>query len=85
MSDNFQGTYKVTAKPLGTVRSGAWYFGFDCLVCSKRFAVFDDPSNGASPTKFAGGGHFRVACPHCGSDRLYGVDAVRHFRAESPT
>jgi hypothetical protein len=78
----FQGTFKVSPKPLAQVEPGKWYFGFAYLGCEKLFAVFDDPSNGQTPLQFAGGGHFLVACPHCAADRLYLTEQVQRFRAE---
>ena len=78
---DFQDTYKVGPKPLDELLVGNWYYGFDCLVCTKRFAVFDDESAGKMPLKLGGGGgHLLVACPHCAADRLYGGDQVRHFQ-----
>jgi len=77
----FQGTYKVTAKNPSEVRAGVWYYGFDCLVCSSRFAVFDDTSSGVKQVRFEGEGVFRVACPHCSADRMYKTDQMRHFQA----
>jgi DNA-directed RNA polymerase subunit RPC12/RpoP len=76
-----QGTLKSSAKALADLVVGNWYYGFDCLVCSKRFAVFDDKNAGKTQLKFSGGGHILVACPHCSSDRLYGADQVRNFEA----
>jgi hypothetical protein len=78
----FQGTYKVSPKPLAEVEIGKWYFGFTCLNCKKMFAVFDDSSAGQMPISFEGGGHFRVACPHCQADRLYEAEQVERFQAE---
>ena len=78
---DFQGTHQVDAKALDEVVVGNWYYGFDCLVCTKRFAVFGDKSGGKAPLRFSGGGgHALVACPHCSADRLYGAEQVRHFR-----
>jgi len=77
----FQGTYKVTAKNPAEVKPGDWYYGFDCLVCGRRFAVFDDTTSATKPVTFAGGGVFRVACPHCSADRMYQTDQVQHFQA----
>ncbi len=76
----FQGTYKVTAKKLSDIKSGDWYYGFDCLVCGERFAVFDDTSQGTKVVQMMGDGVFRVACPYCQSDRLYKTDQVKNFR-----
>jgi hypothetical protein len=50
----FQGTYKVRPKPLEEVKVGNWYCGFSCLACTKRFAVFDDPSSGATRVPIGG-------------------------------
>ena len=75
----FQGTYEVTAKSLASVVAGQWYYGLDCLVCDKRFAIFDDRSGGKTRVFFGGDRHIRVSCPHCSADRLYGTDQVKHF------
>jgi len=77
----FQGTYKVTPKPKNEVKPGQWYYGFDCLECGSRFAVFDDKSKSEKPGQMVGGGHFRSVCPECGADRLYTTDQVVHFQA----
>jgi hypothetical protein len=74
-------TYKVAAKPPSDVKLDDWYYGFDCLVCRHRFAVFDDKFSGKAQAWFLQGDHFRVACPHCSADRLYGTGLVRHFQA----
>ena len=74
------GTAKVTAKNIEDVQPGNWYFGFDCLECPKRFAVFDDESDGNTPVQFTGGGHILVSCPHCSADRMYSVDQVVQFQ-----
>jgi hypothetical protein len=76
-----QGTLRMSAIALAEVVVGNWYYGFDCIVCSKRFAVFDDKYAGKTQLKFCGGGHILVACPHCSSSRLYGADRVRQFEA----
>ena len=78
----FQGTYNVTPKPREQVEAGRWYYGFTCLECNQRFAVFDDDSNGKTRVRFEGDGHFLVACPHCDADRLYLTSQVEHFQAE---
>ena len=77
----FQATYHVPAKKSGDLKSGRWYFGFDCAACQARFAVFDDPGAGAKPFTSERPCVFRVACPHCGADRRYRIDQVRQFRA----
>ena len=82
MPQSSQGTFKTSPKALDEVAVGNWYYGFDCLVCSKRFAVFDDKSGGKIQMKFSGGGgHILVACPHCSAARLYGAEQVRQFEA----
>src|SRR5262249_15957488 len=73
--------YKVAAKPPSDVKLDDWYYGFDCLVCSHRFAVFDDKFSGKAQAWFLQDDHFRVACPHCSADRLNGTGLVRHFQA----
>jgi hypothetical protein len=78
----YQGTYKVTPKGLAEIVPGKWYYGFTCAACHKRFAVFDGNSSGQRPVTFTGGGHIRVACPHCLADRLYETGQVEHFQAE---
>jgi hypothetical protein len=80
-SPGFQGTLTARPKALHEVAIGNWYFGFDCLVCSKRFAVFDDESGGKIQRTFSGSGHVLVACPHCAAQRLYASDQVRQFEA----
>ncbi len=74
------GVYKVTAKKIGDIQQGAWYYGFDCLECPKRFPVFDDETSGKTPVQFTGGGHIRVSCPYCSADRMYSTDQVVHFQ-----
>ena len=75
----FQGTYRVTPKPKNEVKPGHWYYGFDCLECGERFAVFDSKGPSA-PVTFAGGGHIRTTCPHCAADRLYEPAQAVHFQ-----
>ncbi len=77
----FQASYKVTAKKPGDLKAGNWYFGFECLGCHARFAVFDDPSAGSKPFTSERPCTFRVSCPHCGADKLYRTDQVRQFRS----
>ena len=74
----FQATYKVTAR--NDVKPGAWYFGFQCSACNRRFAVWDDPSSGAKPFTSERPCVFRVSCPACGADRLYRTDHVQQIR-----
>lgn len=78
----FQATYNVTAKKPGELKAGKSYYGFDCAVCHARFAVFDDPSQGAKPFASERPCVFRVACPKCKADRLYRTDQVRQFKAD---
>ena len=59
---------------------GNWYYGFDCIECGKRFACFEDKTNGVSPSKFEGPGHLQVKCPHCNAERLYSTQQVIHFK-----
>jgi hypothetical protein len=54
-----------------------WYFGFDCLACKKRIAVFDDILAGTKPLHIAGAAAVHMSCPHCGADRLYPLPS--HF------
>jgi hypothetical protein len=75
-----QGTYKVHAKKLNEVKVGNWYYGFDCLDCSSRFAVFDDITGGSAKVNMVGEGHLCVTCPHCQSDRLYETAQVFHYQ-----
>lgn len=77
----FQGTYKVTPKSKNEVKPGNWYYGFDCLECGSRFAVFDDKSMGKKAVSMGGGGQIRSACPECGVDRLYATDQIVQFEA----
>jgi hypothetical protein len=77
----FQARYDVTAKQPGDVTPGKWYFGFECSACHKRFAVWDDPGTGTKPFTSKHPCVFRVACPHCKTDRLYRTDQVQQFRA----
>lgn len=76
----FQAKYEVTAKDPREVKSGSWYFGFDCSSCQRRFAVWDDPSAGAKPFTSKRPCVFRVACPQCKKERLYRTDQVQAFR-----
>ena len=76
----FQAKYDVTAKKPGALKSGNWYFGFNCSTCSARFAVWDDPGTGSKPFTSKRPCVFRVTCPHCGADRLYRTDQVQQFR-----
>ena len=76
----FQATYNVTAKKPGELQAGKSYYGFDCAVCHARFAVFDDPSQGAKPFTSERPCTFRVACPKCGADRRYRTDQVIGLR-----
>ena len=74
------GAFKLSAKPAAKVRSGIWYFGFDCVDCHQQFPVLDDPSAGKAKLKFAGDGRFRVKCPLCGIAGSYRPAAVKSFR-----
>ena len=75
------GRFKMSATPPARVKAGTWYFGFDCLDCSQRFAILDDPSAGRSPLRFAGNGHYKVKCPHCGAAaRSYRAEAIKTFQ-----
>jgi hypothetical protein len=74
-------TFTMSPIALDEVAIGNWYYGFDCFVCSKRFAVFDDKSGGKTRMKFSGAGHVLVACPHCTASRLYASDQVQQFEA----
>lgn len=76
----FQATYNVTAKKPGELQAGKWYFGFGCAACHARFAVFDDPSQGAKPFTSERPCVFRVSCPECKAERLYRTDQVRQFQ-----
>jgi endogenous inhibitor of DNA gyrase (YacG/DUF329 family) len=74
-----QGIYKVSAKGLGDLESGKWYFGVDCPACGKPIALFDDESCGTKPIYFAGEGDMHAACPHCGAEHLYSPNELKSF------
>ena len=74
-----QGTREATAKMSAETRSGNWYYGYDCIACDRRFAIFDDMTNGATGRKLLGEGHYSVTCPHCGANRMYSKARLVNF------
>jgi hypothetical protein len=77
-----QGTQEATAKMSAETRSGNWYYGYDCIACDRRFAIFDDMTKGATGQKLLGEGHYSVTCPHCGANRMYSKARLVNFRLE---
>jgi hypothetical protein len=72
---------RANALPLDEVRSGDWYFGFDCVICDTRFAVLEDRSAGQKRLNLGGKGHIQARCPHCSVDGLYTVDQLYQYQA----
>jgi DNA-directed RNA polymerase subunit RPC12/RpoP len=75
-----QPTRAATAKACAETKSANWYYGYDCIACDKRFAIFDDKTKGAPSRKLLGEGHLSVACPHCGGNRTYLQARLKNFR-----
>jgi hypothetical protein len=74
-------SYRASALPLDQIVVGQWYFGFDCLACDARFAVFMDETAGKRQLSFAGAGYVQALCPHCSVDGLYQASELRQFQA----
>jgi hypothetical protein len=74
-------SYRASPLPLDAIELGQWYFGFDCLACDRRFAVFEDESAGKRQLSFAGDGYVQALCPHCSVDGLYTAIELRQFQA----
>jgi len=77
-----QDTREATAKTSAETRSGNWYYGYDCIACDRRFAIFDDMTEGATGPKPPEQGHYSVTCPHCGGNRMYLKARLRSYRLE---
>jgi hypothetical protein len=75
-----QGTHEATAKTSAETKSGDWYFGYDCIACDKRFAIFNDLTKGATGGKLPSEGHYSVTCLHCGENRMYPKGRLMKFR-----
>ena len=71
------GSYEVGAIQLDKLKSGAPYYGVDCLACGKLVPLFTQPENALREEKFEGPGHLLVACPHCGASRLYAPKTLK--------
>jgi hypothetical protein len=74
-------SYRASALRLDQVVVGQWYFGFHCLACDARFAVFKDESAGKRQLSFAGDGYVQALCPYCGVDGLYQAGELRQYQA----
>ena len=74
-------SYRARPLPLAEVEPGQWYFGFDCLACDARFAVFKDETAGRRQLSFAGEGYVQALCPHCSVDGLYTARELQHYQA----
>jgi hypothetical protein len=74
-------TYRALPLPVEEVVAGAWYFGFDCLACDRRFAVLEDLSDGRRRLHFGGDGYVQALCPHCSVDGLYSANQLQQFQA----
>ncbi len=77
-----QGIREATAKTSAETKSGNWYYGYDCIACDRRFAIFDDMTKDAMEAKLPREGHYSVTCPHCGGNRMYSKARLIHFRLE---
>lgn len=73
--------YRVKPRDPASIVAGHWYYGLDCPSCARRFAVLDNPAASQQRLCFAGVGQFRVACPWCGLDGAYLLDAMAPYRA----
>jgi hypothetical protein len=73
-------SYRASPLPLEEVVAGRWYFGFDCLACDARFAVYEDESAGMRQLSFAGDGYVQALCPYCSVDGLYTGRELRHYQ-----
>ena len=65
-----------------SAESGSWYYGFDCVQCGGKIAVFDDKSNGEAPPSMSGAGHFQIACPTCTTEGNYESSQIVQFQGE---
>jgi len=73
-------SYRASALPLAEVEAGQWYFGFDCLACDARFAVFKDETAGKRQLSFAGDAYVQALCPYCSVDGLYTGRELKHYQ-----
>jgi hypothetical protein len=73
------GVVKVSALRADQAKAGSWYFGCDCLVCKKRFALLD-AWDGTTPIDLRGLGAILSSCLHCGEERMYRADKLVRYR-----
>jgi DNA-directed RNA polymerase subunit RPC12/RpoP len=76
--------FKVTAKAQPV--APGHYQGWLCLECKTPIPVLDDPNSGKTGIAFLGpaDAHVRLACPHCGAERLYGLNERVKIQVKAP-
>ena len=61
------GIYWMEVPDQSTLEPDAWYLGYDCTSCGKRFGIVKDSSYGT--VKYSdvatGEGLMRMKCPYC--------------------
>ena len=60
------------------VKAGEDYFGVECAACKTPIPIFE--AHGKD-IKFAGPGKFKIKCPTCQHEALYGTGDMQRFIA----
>lgn len=68
------GVFRITARK--DLPPGSWHDGWTCANCGAVMALQNYQRTGPGPILRLepAGSHVRLACPKCGTERLYGIN-----------
>jgi RNase P subunit RPR2 len=65
------------------MKTGEWYFFMTCRKCTKRIAIWDDPSRGKAVVQADPAATIEITCPHCGKHAKYPASELKSGEATS--